>query len=343
MVFKGLHICCPSCGGELEWIEPGDDGRLACLSCHRQWPVVVGIPDLRVFPDPYIDEEADRDKGRRIEARFDELEFAELVEFYYSITPAVPAKHAKLYSRGLATAVSRGEAALAAWELAAPRGRHPDGTLLDVGCGTAPLLVAAAPRAGPLVGIDIALRWLVLARKRLAEAGVDAALICACAESLPFPDETFDRVVAESVLENVKDQNAALSECHRVLCPSGSLALSTPNRFSLGPDPHTGVWGGSWLPDRWVASIARRHGGIPPRRNLLSARSLARKIEEAGFAAPTIVVPDIPPAQRRRFGTGTRLLIDAYRIARRLPVTRAILRLIGPLLHAVAAKRSAPG
>ena len=31
------------------------------------------------------------------------------------------------------------------------------------------------------------------------------------------------------------------------------------------------------------------------------------------------------------------MLIDAYRVARKLPVTRSILRLIGPLLHAVAA------
>jgi SAM-dependent methyltransferase len=234
---------------------------------------------------------------------------------------------------------ARAEATLTGWEAAAGAGGPSrDGALLEVGCGTGALLVAAAGHFAGLVGVDIAFRWLVVARKRLAEAGLDLPLICACAEALPFPDGAFDRVAADSVLEHVGDQRRVLAECYRVLRPGGLLCVSTPNRWSLGPDPQVGIWAGGLLPQRWVAAYVRRIGGIPPRRRLLSVRSLSRLIREAGFGPPRVLLPDVPPDQRRQFGAATRLVIDLYRLATRLPLSRRLLYWIGPLLHAVAPK-----
>lgn len=336
MIFNGIEIRCPHCRGDLR--EP-DSAELRCAGCARRFPVVLGIPDLRVFPDPYIDAEADRAKGLEVAARFADLGFAELVAFYYSITPAVPPAHARRYTRGVLAGRARAEATLTGWEAAAGAGGPSrDGALLDVGCGTGPLLVAAAGHFAGLVGVDIAFRWLVVAKKRLAEAGLDLPLICACAEALPFPDGTFDRVAADSVLEHVNDQRRVLAECYRVLRPGGLLCVSTPNRWSLGPDPQVGIWAGGLLPQRWVAAYVRRIGGIPPRRRLLSVRSLSRLIREAGFGPPRVLLPDVPPDQRRQFGAATRLVIDLYRLATRLPLSRRLLYSIGPLLHAVATK-----
>jgi SAM-dependent methyltransferase len=338
MIFKGVEICCPYCKGALN--EP-HEGSLVCMSCDRRYPVIFGIPDLRVFPDPYIDLEADRSKGLQVAARFDELSFAELVSFYYSITSGVPANHARQYTRGLMAGLARAEAALAAWET---RVGHPAANgLLDVGCGTAPLLAAAAGRYQGLVGVDIAFRWLVVGKKRLAEAGVDVPLICACAEALPFPAGSFDRVVGDSVLEHVKDQQEALGECYRVMKPGSFLFVSTPNRYSLGPDPQVGIWAGGYLPNRLLAWYVKRQGGIPPKRRLLSAGSLSRLIRESGFCSPQVMLPDVPRGQRNHFKRGIRLLIDVYQIARRLPMSRHLLRVIGPLLHAVSQKPLAAG
>jgi len=341
-MFKGIEICCPHCKGELSQSERPIN-FLRCLSCNRVFPVILDIPDLRVFPDPYIDTEADRAKGLQVAAHMEELSFPELVDFYYSITSVVPPRHARQYKRGLMAGIARAEAALTSWESAVTgNGNVHADSVLDVGCGTAPFLVATASRFKKVVGVDIAFRWLVVAKKRLAEANLDAPLICACAEALPFPTGTFDWVVADSVLEHVQDQPKALAECHRAMRAGGYFFVSNPNRYSLGPDPQAGLWAGGFVPDRWLAAYVRWQGGLPPKRRLLSTRSLSRLIREAGFYPPQIQLPDVPVGQRSHFGKGTKLLIDLYHIAKRLPVSREILHWIGPLLHAVAEKPGDP-
>jgi hypothetical protein len=122
----------------------------------------------------------------------------------------------------------------------------------------------------------------------------------------------------------------------------GALCVSTPNRFSVGPDPHTGVWGGSWFPERWTAAIVRRQGGIPPKRKLFSAAGLRRSIRAAGFSRPALSLPDVPEGQRKMFTGAARVAVNGYRLARRLPLSAQILRLIGPVLHAVATKPAQP-
>jgi SAM-dependent methyltransferase len=354
VIFKGIEICCPRCKGDLQETADGSPerqdrhsisgpqssvGGLRCSSCDQRFPIVLGIPDLRIFPDPYIDAEADRAKGLRVAARFDELSFAELIDFYYSITPVVSGKNARQYKIGMMTGVARAEGALNSWEAnVGTGGRVPAGSILDVGCGTAPLLVAARSRYQKLVGVDIAFRWLVVAKKRLAEAKLEIPLICACAEALPFPDGTFDRVVAYSVLELLKDQRQGLIECHRTLRPGGYLFVATPNRFSLGPDPHVGLWGGGLLPDAWITAYVRHNGGLPPKRALLSAQALHKLIKMAGFRSPNIELPAVPAGQRNHYGKSMRSLIGLYQLARRLPVSRSLLYMIGPFLHASAEK-----
>jgi SAM-dependent methyltransferase/uncharacterized protein YbaR (Trm112 family) len=331
----GVTLCCPYCRADLD----DRQSRLQCTGCRHEFPVVCGIPDLRVHPDPYIDLEADRAKGRVLAARFEDLGFAELVAFYYSITPAVPPHHARRFTAGVLAAPGRAGASLAEWEAQVPPAdRGGAAALLEIGCGTAPLLVAAHRRFGLLVGVDVAFRWLVVAKKRLAEAGVDAVLLCASAEALPLRDGLFDRVVADSVLEVVRDQAATVAECRRVLRPGGALFVTTPNRYSLGPDPHVGLWAAGLLPPSWLAAYARRQGAVPPQRRLLSALGLRRLLEGAGFARPRVLVPDIPADQRDRFSRPLRALVDLYRAAKRVPVSRSLLRWIGPLLHAVALK-----
>jgi ubiquinone/menaquinone biosynthesis C-methylase UbiE len=60
-------------------------------------------------------------------------------------------------------------------------------------------------------------------RGRVAEAGREATIVEAGAESLPFPDDSFDTAVATLVLCTVPDPEAALAEAARVLRPGGRL------------------------------------------------------------------------------------------------------------------------
>jgi SAM-dependent methyltransferase len=340
MNLRGIEICCPACKADLVRVTAGDPA-LRCVACGRTYPVVLDIPDLRLFSDPFIDMAGDRAKGQRIGEQLAQRDFLGMVDFYYSISADVPPAQAKQFTAALLGAEARARTALRVWQAAARSGPSHEGVLLDVGCGSGPLLVAAAQSFRQVVGVDIAFRWLVVAQKRLEEAGLRAPLICACAEALPFPDQSVDCVAYQSVLEHLRDQSQAAAEAFRVLRASGRVFVATPNRFSVGPDPHLGVWGGSVLPTRWVAAYARRIGVVPPHRQLVSAAQLGALLRAAGFRRPRVFLPDITPAQRALLPGRLRWLIDVYQRAKQIPVLRSLLFLIGPLLYAVASKERA--
>jgi ubiquinone/menaquinone biosynthesis C-methylase UbiE/uncharacterized protein YbaR (Trm112 family) len=345
MRFHDLDLICPACHADLAAAATAADSAvtsdqaLVCLGCARRYPVLLGIPDLRLWPDPYIGLEEDRVKARMLAEQCAGLSFSAAVELYYRVTTVVPPFQARRFARSLLAAVERSAALMRTLEQGAPMAR--DGSLIDIGCGTAPLLVAARGRCERIAGVDIALRWLVIAQKRLAEAGLSAPLICACAEALPFRSGSFDLAVAEATLEHLRDQSAGLRECHRVLREGGRIFLATPNRHSLGPDPHTGLPAGAMLPRGITATYVRRKGGIPPKRHLLTARSLRRELQQVGFEDIVIDTPEIPAVQRASFGRLTRVGIDIYHAVKRLPGAGAALRAIGPILHAVARKVAA--
>ena len=332
MTWGEFEVVCPRCHGPLA----PEGSSVTCGSCQAEFAIDLGLPDLRVFPDPYISIEDDRAKGRRIFSKFPEFDFAGLVRYYYSITPAVRPEQARMFTAGVLAAGARARAILDAWHKQA--GAPAGGSLLEIGCGTAPMLLAAREKYDRLIGIDISFRWLTVGRKRMQEAGGELPIICGCAEALPFPSGSFDHVAMESTLEVTRDQVATLRECMRVLRPGGALLLTTQNRFSIGPDPHTGLWGGSMLPESLVLAYVRRRGGIPPRRRFLSAGSLARSVAAAGFHNVRVSASEITTEQSGVIPAPLRIGISAYRAARSIPGAGSILRLIGPSLLATARK-----
>jgi SAM-dependent methyltransferase len=110
------------------------------------------------------------------------------------------------------------EVDLGAWldaDLPALRG----GRVLDAGCGPGMYVPATRERAGELVALDIA-------HGRLA--GIDHdELVCGDVQALPFPDGTFDAVIAMHMLYHVPDIPAAAAELRRVLRDGGVLYAFT--------------------------------------------------------------------------------------------------------------------
>lgn len=103
----------------------------------------------------------------------------------------------------------------------------PD-ALLDVGCGTGQLLrllSASLPQGSELVGVDPAPGMVAVARG-IPELGGRLRIEQTAAESLPFPDGSFDVVVSSVSFHHWADQQAGLCECARVLRPGGSLVLA---------------------------------------------------------------------------------------------------------------------
>lgn len=103
------------------------------------------------------------------------------------------------------------------------------GSLLDIGTGPGWLL-AELRRSQPklkLFGVDISPAMIASAGKNMEKAGYSEAidLRVAAAESLPFPDETFDAVVSTGSLHHWKQPVAALNEAYRVLKTGGHALI----------------------------------------------------------------------------------------------------------------------
>jgi SAM-dependent methyltransferase/uncharacterized protein YbaR (Trm112 family) len=331
-----LGLCCPRCHGDLAEQQSDGASALLCSKCDATYPVIFGIPDLRVFADPYIGIDADLAKGRRLAADGART-WEELAARYYEITlDTVPPAQARQFEMGLHTAVPRAAAALESWVQMERGVGAATERLIDVGCGTAPLFAAIGPSGVVKVGVDIAFRWLVVAKRRLENAGVRAHLVCACAEALPFKPATFDVYASLGTLENVSDQSTTMAEADRVLRPGGRLRIATANRTSLGPDPHLGIPGGGMLPDAVAAWWARRRGALPPQRHLLSRGELETLLRRAEFGELVFDVPGIPAAQRAKWSALLRVAGGMYEFARRQSVLRKPLQLVGPALLATA-------
>jgi ubiquinone/menaquinone biosynthesis C-methylase UbiE len=102
--------------------------------------------------------------------------------------------------------------------------------VLDVGCGTGTLAIAAKKRvgsAGAVFGIDASPAMVAKALRKSARAGVDVAFMEAVAEALPFPDARFDAVLSTMMLHHLPRlvRRRCFAEIRRVLKPRGRLLV----------------------------------------------------------------------------------------------------------------------
>jgi SAM-dependent methyltransferase len=103
------------------------------------------------------------------------------------------------------------------------------GRVLDVGCGTGQLLVAARSSATSLVGIDIDTDALAVARRALP----DATLLAGSVDELPFEAGTFDTIFFCDVIEHLNNPVAPLATLRQLLAGGGLLVVTTPNANAL--------------------------------------------------------------------------------------------------------------
>jgi len=76
-------------------------------------------------------------------------------------------------------------------------------SVLDVGCGTGTLALAAARRAASVHGLDPSAALLARARKKARRARLDVMFELGTGESLPYPNESFDVVLSSFVLHHL--------------------------------------------------------------------------------------------------------------------------------------------
>jgi ubiquinone/menaquinone biosynthesis C-methylase UbiE len=157
--------------------------------------------------------------------------------------------------------------------LMAAAGVKPGDRVLDVGCGPGYFVRMLAEAVGPTgsaVGIDAAPEMIDYARskaRRLSNCRFESG----SAESLPFPDASFDVVVSSLMLHHLPDELRlqAAAEMKRVLRPGGTVLVAD---FTI---PERGAW-------HMLAAITGHAGGQMIRR----VSPVEPLVAEAGFIQP---------------------------------------------------------
>ncbi len=111
-------------------------------------------------------------------------------------------------------------------------------TILDIGCGSGVVSIAAAKAFGPdcrVTGIDLSAEMLAFAENKAKSLRLGDRLqfTQADAESIGLPDASFDTVVSLYAWRHLPHPAKALAEALRVLRPGGTLIIAVGSAPSL--------------------------------------------------------------------------------------------------------------
>jgi ubiquinone/menaquinone biosynthesis C-methylase UbiE len=175
---------------------------------------------------------------------------------------------------------------------------EPGEATLDVGCGEGRVSRDLVARGHRVTGLDASPTLL----RAAAEADPAASHVQGRAEALPFPDASFDLIVAYNSLMDVADMPVAVAEASRVLGPGGRLCACVT---------HPMADAGGWLDDEHFAVtesyLEQRQMQVPVERNGLAftfegpaypLRDYADALESAGFAIEALREPADPAGGR---------------------------------------------
>jgi len=149
----------------------------------------------------------------------------------------------------------------------------PGDEVLDIGCGTGTLAVAAkrpVGAVGRVTGVDASPEMIELATQKASREGADVAFRAAAAERLPFADATFDAVLATLMLHHLPRpvRRECVHEARRVLKPGGRMLAVD---FSRPSNRKSGLLG-----------RLHRHGGVSGDAMVALLRDAGFRVEETG-------------------------------------------------------------
>src|SRR3954452_21383470 len=167
----------------------------------------------------------------------------------------------------------------------------PFGDALEIGAGTGyfPLNLLQATAIERPTATDISPGMLATLEGNAERLGLEVRTAAAEAETLPFPDESFDLVFGHAVLHHIPDLGQAFSEFARVLRPGGVVAFcGEPSRYG-----------------NFLAAVPKRAALLtaPIWRRLVGAsvRDYEAEVEERHALEPEVDVHAFSPGDLRHY------------------------------------------
>lgn len=185
-----------------------------------------------------------------------------------------------------------------------------EGRILDNGCGTGLLLELLSGRR--VVGLDLSPRMVEFAAETARPVLRGDSL------NLPFPDRTFEVVLARSLLHHLPDKQRGVDEIARVLKPEGRVVFADTNRSLLSVIPRRIANRG----EHFASTHQNLSRSVFVR--LLRKDFVIERVEYFGFLAYPLAFPDLIDFSRYVCGIDalTRLLTRFDDCLSRIPVLR---------------------
>lgn len=152
----------------------------------------------------------------------------------------------------------------------------PGDRVLDLGCGAGRHAFEVLRRGARVLAADtdlgelrqVAGMFAAMSEDGQVPDGAGAGVAAGDATALPFPDDTFDMVIAAEVLEHVRADQAAINEVARVLRPGGMVAVTVP----------------AWLPERVCWLLSDDYHNVPGGHiRIFTLAELRVKLARAGL------------------------------------------------------------
>ena len=192
-------LACPICKGDIEAIN----GQLKCSKCNAVYPIKEGIP---IMLPPHLEEEqklAISTWGRDYET------------LLYNIKQSTQVNIVDQYG-------------LSDYNLVTRFARKSDKNFLELGCGRARLSLLLAKQGLNIVGLDLSIEALVLAKYVFTQQKLSGFFVCGDILHPPFKSGSFSLAFAGGSIEHFENTQQGLKAIAESLSPHGLFIATIP-------------------------------------------------------------------------------------------------------------------